>query len=686
MKILIMLILMAGVASVPAKETDKDCGLAGKVTNNKSEPLYMAIVRIYKGGSSKGATTTDDDGKYSFAGLQAGTYDSVTIRIMSCIPKTITNVILEEDKITDLDIVLNIDPQAKTLNESVVVQRKHLFNKRVSAKEEFKNAAGNGGAYRSQSSAEVISKSNKANIAGARGNGTVYYVDGVKASGKMNLPQNRDGDALTTGIPAEYADRNQEEFNTEEYGSLVENAWKKVKDEALSTFSIDVDAASYSNIRRFLSNGQLPPKDAVRIEEMVNYFKYDYPQPKEDEPFSITNEVTVCPWNKKHQLVMIGMQGKTIAMDKLPATNLTFLIDVSGSMDEPNKLPLVKASLKMLTEQMRDKDRIAIVVYAGNAGLVLPSTPGNQKEKIIEALDKLEAGGSTAGGAGIQLAYKIAKENFMKEGNNRVILATDGDFNVGASSDGELVRIIEEKRKDNIFLTVLGFGMGNYKDEKMEQLADKGNGNHAYIDNLMEAKKVLVNEFGGTLFTIAKDVKLQLEWNPANVKSYRLIGYENRMLNKEDFNDDKKDAGELGSGHTVTALYEIIPAGSEEEVSTPVEPLKYQAAPVKEPENFNSEIMTVKLRYKKPSGDISKLLEFVLNKPMERKSSEPSENMRWASTVAGFGMILRDSKYKGDITLPEVLTAAKAARGTDEQGYRAEFIRLVEMAQLYAKK
>ena len=383
---------------------------------------------------------------------------------------------------------------------------------------------------------------------------------------------------------------------------------------------------------------------------------------------------------------MIGMQGKTIAMDKLPATNLTFLIDVSGSMDEPNKLPFVKASLKMLTEQMRDKDRIAIVVYAGNAGLVLPSTPGNQKEKIIEALDKLEAGGSTAGGAGIQLAYKIAKENFMKEGNNRVILATDGDFNVGASSDGELVRIIEEKRKDNIFLTVLGFGMGNYKDEKMEQLADKGNGNHAYIDNLMEAKKVLVNEFGGTLFTIAKDVKLQLEWNPANVKSYRLIGYENRMLNKEDFNDDKKDAGELGSGHTVTALYEIIPAGSEEEVSTPVEPLKYQAAPVKEPENFNSEIMTVKLRYKKPSGDISKLLEFVLNKPMERKSSEPSENMRWASTVAGFGMILRDSKYKGDITLPEVLTAAKAARGTDEQGYRAEFIRLVEMAQLYAKK
>ncbi|HYM92516.1 MAG TPA: von Willebrand factor type A domain-containing protein, partial [Chitinophagaceae bacterium] len=341
-------------------------------------------------------------------------------------------------------------------------------------------------------------------------------------------------------------------FNTESYDHITENRFLKVKDNPLSTFSIDVDVASYSNVRRFLNLGQLPPAGAVRIEELINYFHYDYPQPTDEHPFSINTEISDCPWNKENKLVLIGLQGKKIPAENLPASNLVFLIDVSGSMDEPNKLPLVKASMKMLVDQLREQDKVAIVVYAGNAGLVLSSTSGSDKTKIKDAIDNLEAGGSTAGGAGIKLAYKIAKENFAKGGNNRVILCTDGDFNIGASSDDEMERLIEQERKSGVFLTVLGFGMGNYKDSKMEKLADKGNGNHAYIDQLSEAKKVLVNEFGGTLFTIAKDVKLQIEFNPAKVQGYRLIGYENRILNKEDFNNDKKDAGELGSGHTVT--------------------------------------------------------------------------------------------------------------------------------------
>ena len=371
-------------------------------------------------------------------------------------------------------------------------------------------------------------------------------------------------------------DRDDTDYNTEDYDGIVENRFLTVTENALSTFSIDVDAASYSNVRRFLQSGQLPPAGAVRTEEMINYFHYDYPQPKNEDPFSINTEMAACPWNPAHRLVLIGLQGKKIPVENLPASNIVFLIDVSGSMMDENKLPLVKASMKMLVDQLREQDKVSLVVYAGNAGLVLPATSGANKNAIKDAIDKLEAGGSTAGGQGIQLAYKTAKENFLKGGNNRVILCTDGDFNVGASSDDDLVRMIEEERKSGVFLTVLGYGMGNYKDNKMEKLADKGNGNHAYIDGLSEAKKVLVNEFGGTLFTIAKDVKLQVEFNPAKVQAYRLIGYENRMLNKEDFNNDKKDAGELGSGHTVTALYEVIPVGVKNEFLEKVDKLKYQ--------------------------------------------------------------------------------------------------------------
>ncbi|MBC8042537.1 MAG: VWA domain-containing protein [Rhizobacter sp.] len=481
--------------------------------------------------------------------------------------------------------------------------------------------------------------------------------------------RDREGDAKYSRVP-------ETAFNTEEYGVIVENEFLDAKENALSTFSIDVDAASYANMRRFLTQGAMPPKDAVRTEELVNYFDYDYPEPDDEHPFSITTEMAECPWNSRHKLVHIGLQGKRIATENLPPSNIVFLIDVSGSMEDENKLPLLRQAFALLAGQLREKDRVSMVVYAGSAGVVLPPTSGANKRKILEALEKLQAGGSTAGGEGIELAYKIAKENFIEDGNNRVILATDGDFNVGTSSDGDLVRLIEKKRESGIFLTVLGFGMGNYKDSKMEQLADKGNGNSAYIDNIMEAQKVLVSEFGGTLFTIAKDVKIQVEFNPAKVQDYRLVGYENRMLKKEDFNDDKKDAGEIGSGHSVTALYEIVPVGAEAK-SKPVDPLKYQA---KQQASETDEMMTVKFRYKDPKGSTSKLITKVL-KDESRALLQTSENFRFSAAVAEFSHILRDSKFKGEATYAEVLALAKGAKGRDDQGYRAEFIRLVQMAQ-----
>ncbi len=475
-----------------------------------------------------------------------------------------------------------------------------------------------------------------------------------------------------------------EQFNTEAYDGIEESGFKDVANNPLSTFSIDVDTASYANVRRFLNNHMMPPKDAVRIEELINYFKYDYSEPVYDIPFSIYTEMSACPWNKEHKLVHVGVKGKDIDLKDTPPSNLVFLLDVSGSMNTPNKLPLLKKGIRLLVEELRESDRVAIVVYAGAAGLVLPSTPGNEKTAILRAIQDLRAGGSTAGAQGIRLAYEVAKENFIHNGNNRVILATDGDFNVGTSSDGELVRLIEEKRNDKVFLTVLGFGSGNYKDSKMEKLADKGNGNYAYIDNLMEAKKVLVKEMGSTLFTIAKDVKIQIEFNPARIKAYRLIGYENRMLNKEDFNDDKKDAGELGAGHTVTALYEIITADSKETVPG-VDDLKYQENRISQEARKSDEIMTVKLRYKRPTED--KSIPIVLPVTEDYVSAEKvSVNYRFSAAVAGFGMMLRESKHKNDMTYNDVIRLAKASKGDDEQGYRAEFIRLVEQAEMLDRR
>lgn len=474
--------------------------------------------------------------------------------------------------------------------------------------------------------------------------------------------------------------RYNKNYNREGYDNLKENPFLKVTDNPLSTFSIDVDGASYSNIRRFINEGRLPPQGAVRIEEMINYFQYDYPQPNGDAPFSINTAYVTCPWNRQHQLVSIGLQGKKIATENLPAANIVFLIDVSGSMQSYNKLPLVQSSMLLLADQLRPQDKVSIVVYAGRAGLVLPASGGDDKFRIKKAISGLQAGGSTAGGEGIKLAYKMVLENFIKNGNNRIVLCTDGDFNVGVSSDDELERLIEEKRKSGVFLTVLGFGTGNYQDAKMQKLADKGNGNHAYIDNISEAKKVLINQFGGTLFTIAKDVKLQVEFNPATVQGYRLIGYENRMLAKEDFNNDKKDAGELGSGHTVTALYEIIPTGIDARELHTVDDLKYQKPVKAKPGTFNAnEVMTVKFRYKKPDGDKSLLLEKIIY-GQAVNFNNADNNMVLAAAVAQLGMNLKNSEFKGDGNYRWILKTLKQRNGLLNDAYKKELFGLVEAA------
>jgi Ca-activated chloride channel homolog len=500
------------------------------------------------------------------------------------------------------------------------------------------------------------------------------------SSAPASAPKNVAGDssgkmASTKEAPLETVP----EASGETYKGIADNQFYAAKADPLSTFSIDVDTASYSNLRRFINDRQLPPKDAVRIEEMVNYFPYNYPQPIGDKPFSINTEVADAPWNPQHKLVQIGLQGKKIGMEQLPPNNLVFLLDVSGSMNEPNKLPLLKASLKLLINELRPQDKVAIVVYAGNTGLVLPSTSAKDKSKIIAALDKLESGGSTAGGKGIIQAYKVARDNLIKDGNNRVILATDGDFNVGPSSDNELVKLIEKERGSGVFLSVLGLGMGNLKDSKMEQLADKGNGNYAYIDSLAEAKKVLVKEFGGTLTAIAKDVKIQVEFNPSLVQGYRLIGYENRVLATSDFKNDKKDAGELGAGHAVTALYEVIPVG----VKSDFKFAQTNATDVDKPTKLANDVLgQVNLRYKAPQANESQLLSSTIG---QQTKAGASENLKFAAAVASYGMTLRNSPFKGNSSYSSVIELANQAKGADLDGYRAEFIRLVESSKKIAK-
>jgi Ca-activated chloride channel family protein len=496
---------------------------------------------------------------------------------------------------------------------------------------------------------------------------------------KLEVRGNAQAEAprVVHGVPIEPWRWQREPGNTEAYARIQENRFLGAAANPLSTFSIDVDAASYRNVRRFLSQGALPPADAVRLEELVNYFSYTYPDQTGSHPFAVTTDVGPCPWAAEHRLVRIGLQAKRVATRDLPPSNLVFLIDVSGSMQSEDKLPLVKQAFRALVQELQPQDQVAIVVYAGAAGLVLPSTSGADKAAILAAIDHLEAGGSTAGGAGLRLAYDVARENFLPEGNNRLILASDGDFNVGVSSDAEMIRLVEARREEGTFLTVLGFGTGNLKDTKMEQMADKGNGHYAYIDNFREAHKVFVREFGGTLFTVAKDVKIQVEFNPAKVQAYRLLGYENRLLAKEDFADDKKDAGEIGAGHAVTALYEVVPQGAPP-VALTGDSLAYQQVTLRPSASRSPELLTVRLRYKDPQGARSRLLSTPV---LDREAARPSEDQRFASAVAAFALLLRNSEYKGGASYDLVLALARDARGEDMEGYRGEFISMVERAR-----
>ncbi|MEM9928473.1 MAG: von Willebrand factor type A domain-containing protein [Bacteroidota bacterium] len=479
--------------------------------------------------------------------------------------------------------------------------------------------------------------------------GMVVTAAAMRSLGPRNSGKSRRGRKRTN---------EREPINTESYNKIKRNGFTKTKDQKFSTISTDVDRAAYANVRRFLNEGKLPPPDAVRTEELINYFRYEDPAPTSRDAIALRREYLTCPWNKKHQLLRVSAKTMPLAAADVPASNLVFLLDVSGSMRSHNKLPLVKKSLKLLTQQMRPQDKVAIVVYAGAAGLVLPSTSGKDPGAILAALDKLQAGGSTAGGAGIRLAYETARKNFILEGNNRIILATDGDFNVGLSSQEALVKLIEKERESGIYLTVLGFGSGNYQEGTMQELADRGNGNHGYIDSEAEAQKMLVSEFGGTMFTVAKDVKLQLEFDPKYIASYRLIGYENRLLAKEDFDDDTKDAAEMGAGHNVTVLYELVPTR------------KYQDA------NY---VGSLRLRYKRNTGGPSKKESYPIS-ANHLTDDVASNDIRWAATVAEFAMLLTDSKHKGKLTWAQCLEHAKAAQGTDTEGYRAEMIELVEKA------
>jgi len=588
--------------------------ITGKVTDDQGQPVCGVNVVVK---NSKCSALTDINGEYRIT-----VFPEDRILVFSFIGMKTKEIPIKDR--TVINVILEAFPEADSKLEEVVV-------------------IGYGGHRKMMCTGAVMSP-----VAG----NVFYYADN------------------SWGMPTD--------FNTEGYSAVRENGYRDVLNEPLSTFSIDVDRASYSNVRRFINMGQLPPIDAVRIEEMVNYFSYNYPEPEGKHPFSVYTELSVCPWNKAHQLLHIGLKGKNMDKTELPPSNMVFLIDVSGSMNMPNKLPLVKSSMQMLVKELRHADKVAIVVYAGAAGLVLESTSGDKKDKILEAIERLQAGGSTAGGQGLRLAYKVAGENFIKGGNNRIILASDGDFNIGVSSNAEMERLVEEERKKGVFITVLGYGMGNYKDDKLEIIANKGNGNYAYIDNIQEARKTLVSEFAGSLFTIAKDVKFQLEFNPARVKAYRLIGYENRLLQNEDFNNDRKDAGEMGAGHTVTALYELIPAGSDENAGS-IDPLRYQENPSKFKADPSAELLNIKLRYKLPDSDTSILID----RPERGRLialAETSDNFRFSAAVAGFGMILRDSEYKGSACYSDVIELAKGARGEDEEGYRNEFLRMVRMA------
>ncbi|KOY86645.1 hypothetical protein AD998_11275 [bacterium 336/3] len=607
--------------------------IKGKVTDKDANPVIGATVFV-KGNTKLGAVT-DVDGLYAIHDIPKNSV--IVFKAVDFKDKEVPI----KDGMTVLNVVLEIDGNIQYISVTSTAYGQIRGGKRKARK--------------AQKEAERA------------------YIQAEKSMKWSTNAQKQANHSKKTKEP-----------NDNDYSKIVDNTFKDSKKEPLSTFSIDVDNASYSQVRSSIEQGEMPTADAVRIEELINYFDYDYEEPKGEHPFTINTELASCPWNPQNKLVHIGLQGKNLDYKNLKPSNLVFLIDVSGSMSDTNKLPLVKKSLSILLNELSDKDKISIVVYAGSEGLVLEATKASEKEKIMTALDNLSSGGSTNGGAGIELAYKIAEENLIKDGNNRIVLCTDGDFNVGVTSTDELVKIVEKKRQKGIYLTICGYGMGNYKDSSMEEISKNANGNYFYIDNLQEAQKVFAKEMRANMFTIAKDVKIQVEFNPQWVQAYRLIGYENRVMANEDFNDDKKDAGELGAGHTVTALYEIVPVGVKSEYVAKTDDLKYQQAQLSNQSQTN-ELMTVKFRYKPLKKEESVLITQVIENNSKNWENS-SDNFRFSASVASFGMLLRESPYKGKSNYEQVLSMARGAKGKDDNGYRSNFIQLVELVKTLEKQ
>ncbi len=650
--------------------------IAGRVLDDKKEPLISATVAVYQGHALKGGAVTDFDGYYSIKPLAPGFYD-VQVTYTGYDPAMMTRITVKAGGKTTANFtlkcasnhlsVITVKAYKKPVIESSQPSKTVLTSEEIRTlptTEVTDMASLSPALYQHQRGRGVP-------VGGARACGQLYIIDGVQVQNAGNT-----GMQIAQSAPAQFYNP-----STAEYKKYAENDFRTVVANPLSTMSVDVDRASYTNIRRFINEGNKPPADAVRIEEMINYFEYQYPEPADNNPIAINTELTECPWRSEHRLLRIGIQAVHVDTSELPPSNLVFLIDVSGSMASAERLPLLIDGMKLLVKNLRANDTVSIVTYAGAAGLALPPTPGSNKQAILDALGRLQAGGSTAGGAGIMLAYKTAVEHFIRGGNNRVILATDGDFNVGISNDNDLEALIVKQRETGVFLTCLGFGTSNYKDAKMETLADKGNGNYHYIDNLKEAQKALVGEFGGTLFTVAKDVQAQIEFNPSIVQGYRLVGYENRILNEEDFKDDKKDAGDMGAGHTVTIIYEIIPAGIKSKYVRGTHKLKYRE-PAATEDRYNGELATVKFRYKHPDSRKSKEMTHPIANQV-KEWDEISPDTKFATAVAMFGMLLKGSEFKGTTTYEDVIAIAKANKGSDKDGYRDELIKLVVAMKEY---
>ncbi len=707
-----LLLAFFGVSTIHAQAI-----LNGTVFDELGEPTIGASIKLYKSEAFIAGTASNFHGNFTFS-VPAGKY-SIVISYAGYADHRIDSLTLWEKKPTTMQIKLRLG----NMLEEVVVTAYVVDPLKVDETtqgviwHETDNLTQDGEVQPSppdpsgatpltsndvirlgtRNVNDIASRSKEAarSEVGSQKSQAQYIVDGIRVTGELppetesRMRHQEIGDRGVTAPQATHPTPVHEAiptYHNESYPGLVENAFTLPQTAPLSTFGADVDVTAYANVRRFLNMGHQPPAGAVRTEEMINYFNYDYPAPKGNQPVAFTTELGDCPWNSKHKLLHIGLQAKQFEADKLPPSNLVFLIDVSGSMNSPDKLPLLKEGYRLMVEQLRPQDKISIVVYAGAAGTVLEPTSGDNKQIILEAIDNLRAGGSTAGAAGLKLAYQLAESNFIKDGNNRIILATDGDFNVGTTDNETLEEYVDKKRATGIFLSVIGFGTGNFKDARMQALAENGNGNAAYIDNLLEARKVLVEEFGGTLFTVAKDVKLQVEFNPARVGSYRLLGYESRLLAPEDFNDDTKDAGDMGSGHTVTALYELIPTGVKSSFLPSIEALNYQnsnfTSAIQSPVNPSTDWATVRMKYKHPDKSMSQDKVEVRVAGSSSAFAKTSNNFRWSAAVAGWSLMLKSSAYlPDDYTYAQLIPLAESARLPDDRGYRAECIRLMEAAR-----